>query len=307
MGKIKIAFSDFWKGFEAQDNWFFRFLSAHFEIELSDTPDFLIYSCSSHKHLDFDGIKIFYTPENVRPNFWECDYALGFDFLDRPNYLRLPLYVIWDGLEPKWLIKQQSFTHVDMAEKTKFCSLIISNGKAKERIEFFKQLSAYMHVDSGGKFLNNIGGPVEHKMEFLRPYKFNIAFENSSYPGYVTEKIYQPMFTNTIPIYWGSPRIAEDFNPKSFINCHDFSSWAQVIERELELHQDEEKYLKMLNEPWLYQNKLNNWMQETRLVDFFRMIFQTTKKPVSKSWKKPIGIIERKRQSLLKKLRPKFR
>ena len=40
--------------------------------------------------------------------------------------------------------------------------------------------------------------------QLFKKYKFNICFENSSTPGYVTEKIIQSMYVNSIPIYWGT-------------------------------------------------------------------------------------------------------
>lgn len=308
MIKIKIAFSDFWRDFNSEDNWFFRFLSERFPVELSESPDYLIYSCGGHEHRNFSGIKIFFAGENVRPNFWECDYALGFDFLERSNYLRLPLYVIWDGLNPKDLIQPPSFpTTQILQDKPNFCCMVVSNGIAKERINFFQLLSQYKKVDSGGRYMNNIGGPVSDKMEFLSAYKFTIAFENSSYPGYVTEKIYQPMFTQTIPIYWGSPRIAEEFNPKSFINCHEFPSWEAVLDRIMEIDQNDALYLEMIREPWLPNNQLNQWMENERLFHFFSTIFFTKKRPVSTTWKKQIGTLERKRRSIISRFKKKLR
>lgn len=38
----------------------------------------------------------------------------------------------------------------------------------------------------------------------MRRYKFTIAFENQSYPGYVTEKIADALMAGTVPIYWGA-------------------------------------------------------------------------------------------------------
>ena len=32
------------------------------------------------------------------------------------------------------------------------------------------------------------------------------------------------MSVNSIPIYWGNPKIDQHFNPKSFINAHDYIS-----------------------------------------------------------------------------------
>lgn len=49
-------------------------------------------------------------------------------------------------------------------------------------------LSQYKLVDSGGRHRNNVGGLVKDKYEFDLSYKFSIAFENSSYQEYLTEK-----------------------------------------------------------------------------------------------------------------------
>ncbi len=269
MRKIKLAFSDFWKDFNPKDNWFYIFLSIHFEIELSEEPDFLIYSSYGHQYLKYDCYRIFYTAENVRPNFLECDFALSFDHIGRENHFRLPLYGIWDGLEPSDLISaKQDFVEI-LKKKNSFCCMLVSNDKAKDRIRFFHKLSEYKKVDSGGRFLNNIGAPVDDKFKFLEPYKFTVAFENSSHPGYVTEKVYQPMFKNTIPIYWGSATVNQDFNTKSFINWHDYKSDEAVIKRIIELDQNDDLYLKMLSEPWFNDNQVNEFVNRKNIKLFF--------------------------------------
>ena len=55
-------------------------------------------------------------------------------------------------------------------------------------------------------------------MDFIKDYKFVISFENSSYPGYTTQKLIEPMLVNSSPIYWGNKSVGKDFNTKSFIN-----------------------------------------------------------------------------------------
>jgi hypothetical protein len=102
--------------------------------------------------------------------------------------------------------------------KQKFCCMVVSNAHAKERIRFFEQLSKYKKVDSGGRFLNNIGRSIDEKMEFIKDYRFVISFENSSSPGYTTEKLIEPMLVNSVPIYWGDPEVGRYFNTKIFVN-----------------------------------------------------------------------------------------
>ena len=73
----------------------------------------------------------------------------------------------------------------------KFCSMVVSNAQVSNPIRerFFRLLSEYKQVDSGGRLWNNVGGPVADKQKFIGGYKFNIAFENSAVLGYTTEKI----------------------------------------------------------------------------------------------------------------------
>ena len=74
-------------------------------------------------------------------------------------------------------------------QRKNFCNFVVSNDYSNERNEFFARLNAHRPVDSGGGYMNNIGGPVTDKLAFQRGYKFSIAYENSRGPGYCTEKI----------------------------------------------------------------------------------------------------------------------
>ena len=87
-----------------------------------------------------------------------------------------------------------------------------------------EKLSKYKRVDSGGRHLNNIGGPVDDKLEFQKDYKFSIAFENSAFPGYLTEKLPEAVIAQTLPIYWGDKLVHRDFNTARFLNYPDFGS-----------------------------------------------------------------------------------
>jgi hypothetical protein len=151
-------------------------------------------------------------------------------------------------------------------------------------VEFFRRLSRYKRVDSGGKAFNNIGGPLPHwmaKLEFLRTCKFNIAFENNSLPGYTTEKIVEAMQARCLPIYWGNPRIQEEFNPKSFLNYFDFPNEEALIDRIIELDRDDAKYLEVLRQPYFHNNQPNEFFSQKRLLDFFERILTTPIRPVS--------------------------
>src|SRR6185295_15504254 len=109
--------------------------------------------------------------------------------------------------------------------------------------------------------LNNVGFNVPliagAKTEFLKAYKFNIAFENASVPGYTTEKLVEPMAARCLPIYWGNPRIGEEFNSGSFLNYYDFPSEERLVEEIIALDQDDTRYLLKLQQPNFHNNTPN--------------------------------------------------
>lgn len=248
---VKIKFVDFYTGFNKQDNEFLHILQRYFKVVQCDDPDYIIYSDLGNEHLKYDCIRIFFTGECHTPDFNECDYAIGFDRLQfGDRYARIPLYnILQYKKDYQSLRKRSKYTKEDMKDRN-FCSFVVSNCFAQDkRAGFFKLLSQYKPVASGGRYMNNIGGAVRDKHEFLKQYKFNIAFENCSYDGYATEKIMEAFAAGVVPIYYGDPRIAEDFNPKAFVNAHDFPSFEAMIECIKKIDNDDELYLSMLNEP----------------------------------------------------------
>ncbi|MGM0900329.1 MAG: glycosyltransferase family 10 domain-containing protein [Bacillota bacterium] len=275
--KIKINFTDFWGGFDKSNNIFTNLLKEKYDVIISDDPDYLFYSCFGHDFWHYDHcVKIFYTGENRRPKFYECDYAIGFDYLpNNDRYIRFPLYFLYteDFMLAK---KKHLISENEIEDKVLFCNFIYSNGKAhKDREFFFDLLSKYKSVDSGGKFRNNIGYRVNNKLEFQKKYKFSIAFENDTTEGYTTEKIIQAFAAQTIPIYWGNPAISKEFNSNAFINCHDFHSFEDVVKRIEEIDHDKELFRKILKEP-IYSEDINqDEIVKKQLLKFLSSIFDT--------------------------------
>lgn len=248
--KIRIAFVDFWDGFVPEESLFYRLLQTRYDVELSGNPDFLFCSTFGEKHLRYDCVKIFFTGENQAPDFNLFDYALGFDRIEfGDRYLRFPVYRLYEdacvAMDSRPLRADDA-----LAGKKAFCSFVYSNNLASSaREEFFTKLSCYKEVSSGGRFRNNIGGPVSDKMEFLARHKFDIAFENCSHPGYVTEKLVQAFAAGTVPVYWGAPDVTLDFNPDAFVNCMDYPSLDAVVERVKEIDADDSLWLAMVKAP----------------------------------------------------------
>ncbi|WP_147381213.1 glycosyltransferase family 10 domain-containing protein [Parabacteroides sp. AM08-6] len=267
MKKIKINFVDFWDGFNCFDNYFVNILTCYYDVEIDAKPDYLFYSVFGDNHLEYKNcIKIYYTGENDFPDFNFCDYAIGFQYFTfEDRSFRYPEYLLYEGYN-KLMDKEKTIDK--LLSNRKFCNFVYSNSKyaIPLREKFFHQLSKYKKVDSGGRLLNNVGGPVQNKLDFIKDYKFTIAFENSSLSGYTTEKLMEPMVVNSLPIYWGNPNVHLDFNVASIINLQSFSSFEEAIEEIVRLDNDDDAYLQKLSQPWLTQDQAEkNWEKELAL------------------------------------------
>lgn len=269
--KLKIKFVDFNVGATAI-KVFLSWLEERYAVELSDEPEWLVYSVFGNEHLKYNNcVKIFFTGENQTPDFNLCDYAIGFEYMEfGDRYIRFPLWALYpldtDAMQTKHI-------GVNINEKTDFCSFVVSNPHGNEmRGRFMDLLSQYKPAHSGGRWRNNVGGPVEDKLAFQRTHKFSMAFENTAYPGYTTEKIVQSFAAQTIPIYWGDPRIAETFNTDAFINCNDYPNWESIIERVKEIDQDDALWQKIMETPALKDPNTATHLR-TELQQFLYHIF----------------------------------
>lgn len=291
MKKIHIDFSDFGFNWDKTEIYLYKVLAERFDLRLSDQPDFLVYCCGGDTHRLHTGVKIFFSGESDMPDFRECDYSVASVKLDDPRHLQCPHYVHYG--QPEQIIKKDDDAEKILAAKTKFCSFVVAGYNPRKngnRVEFFQKLSKYKKVDSGGRKFNNIGGPIppgsQAKIDFLRPYKFNIAFENRSLLGYTTEKIFEPMIARCLPIYWGNPEINAEFNPRSFLNRADFASDEALIEKIIELDNDDEKYLEYLRQPYFHNDTPNLYFSRDRILDFFEKVFSQKTTPVAQSHRK---------------------
>jgi hypothetical protein len=299
MADLRVNFVDFWPNFIKDDNYFYHLLKREYDVVIDEhQPDILFHSVDYAKrqeHLRFNNgktIKVFYTGECVRPDFTQTHYAFCFDYSDDQRIYRLPLWVLFinwfnirhsDDRDISYLhsiddLLAPKNTANIMKQKTKFCSFIASAPRGK-RLEFVPKIQKYKHIDCAGKLHNNMPvipgrGDQKEKIKFLEPYKFNISFENESYLGYVTEKIVHSMFSGSIPIYWGSPRVHEEFNNESFINAMDYKSDEELIADILKVDRDKELYIHMLSQPWFKHNTIPEYALPNNVLGFIKRILR---------------------------------
>lgn len=298
--KIKVLFLDMPSEFKLNDNFIIDLLAERYEIDIVEEPDFLFYSAFGFHHFSKKYqrcVKIFLAGEPVIPNFNDCDYAIGYVNMEFGHrYFRAAS--VLSGITGKSISKDiQDRSDVDnRLLDRKFCNFIYSNATngqgAALRMQFCKALMRYKRVDCPGEVLHNMtaneleqrycvgtNGVMqvdsnlwqESKIIFQSKYKFSIAFENTKLDGFFTEKILDPFYAKSIPIYWGSEEITKEFNPKAFINCADFGcDFQRVINRVITLDQDNEQYMQMLREKPLCDNF--DFENQEKLKDFLYRI-----------------------------------
>ena len=261
---MKLSFLDFWPNFLPHNNFIYHLIKSvkeDVEVVTPDKADLIIYSCFGSQHKRYSCKKIFFTGENKRPNFNECDYSISFDFDDYGGKnIRIPLwyyYIDWFNVgtygDPNYLIpvdylyEPNEFTK---KEKKGFCSTVYSN-PVGIRNEFVTKLNNYNKVDCFGKIggFNQLGEGEKIKMGTISNYKFNICFENSIYPGYYTEKILHAKIAGCIPIYYSDNDMSIDFNNKCCLNLYDFDGYGELIEKVIGIDKNEKLYKSIFNEP----------------------------------------------------------
>lgn len=223
--------------------------------------------------------KIHFTGENTQPVIEPSVFLnLGYphaDFVDE-RYIRLPLWMLeidWFGADaerinnPKPLPLDRCFKVYpdEISEKKRFCAFVVTNPCNPIRNNAFHWLSQYKKVDSAGRLFNNIGdeifaglgggGGELKKHEFLKKYKFCLAYENASSQGYTTEKLLHAKVAGCIPIYWGDPKVERDFDTKGFLDARNFTSPEELIEAVRKIDENPMEYLRMFAVPALDEYK----------------------------------------------------
>jgi hypothetical protein len=95
-------------------------------------------------------------------------------------------------------------------------------------------------------------GKLNSKFDVLGEYKFCFCFENiTGINGYISEKIFDCFFSNTIPIYIGAENITDYIPKNAFIDFRDFRSINDLYQ-----------YLESMDEDtyYLYHKNINSYL-----------------------------------------------
>ena len=294
---VKVKFVGFWQNFVPETTFIYSIINKFYNIEFSDEPDYIICAPfpdnngSFYPYCAYPQIRIMDSGENYIPDFNLVDYAISpypIDFSDRHCYFPQCLKNSSGLLDPLFN-KNRNYPETILDEKPYFANFIASHeSEGNIRGDFFKKLCEYKRVESPGSYLNNMDGNTGvsrkngSKSDLQKKCKFTLCFESTKHEGFVTEKISDAFCADTIPVYYGSDEAKNIFNPKSFIHCSDYESFDKVIEKIIELDNDDEKYLEMLRQPIFNDDDYyNKKMAEAEA--FVKNIFS---QPVEKAYRR---------------------
>lgn len=264
---LRVSFINMWPGFTIDELPMIKEIIEESGKEIvidHKNYDLIVDSVFGEKKIsNKNSVKIFFTGESVRPNPDNYDIAIGFDYIDHPNYIRIPLYYMYFSNEISTEYKRPKCN----PNKPHFTCFLVTNGiedpekfdGCVARNKFFYKLSSYKRVRSGGKYLNNESRvvPKENTRAWLSECKFVIAYENRTYEGYVTEKPFQAYLAGTIPIYYADKSYVNDINPNSVIFAKDYSE-EELYNYIISVDQDDEKYCEIYNNS-IVPTPLNNY------------------------------------------------
>ena len=71
-------------------------------------------------------------------------------------------------------------------------------------------------------------GPVDDKHEAMSRYRFAICYENMILDGWITEKLFDCLYSGVVPIYLGAPDVGDAVDPNCYIDARRFANYGEM-------------------------------------------------------------------------------
>ena len=157
------------------------------------------------------------------------------------------IFVPYQGFESK--VKARHKMRNYAKEKTGLVAWAVSNCRSKLRLDYVLQLQRYVSVTVYGK-CNCYFEKRRYCKHFnedcnmeLSKYKFYLAFENSFCDDYVTEKYWERIQQDVVPVVMGS-NYDGLVVPGSYIDVNDFGSIRELADYLIYLDRNDDEYNK---------------------------------------------------------------
>ena len=262
---IKIAFEGFWGDFTPRTISFFSYLLDNEFIKIDkENPEIIIYG-DDYKKIKKDSIpRLLFTVENRPFNDWNFKYTMSFRRKRKNNFFFLNLfyYPFFQDFVTNKVSNQLS--ELQNKSKKKYINFLYSSPNGSLRNQYFDFLNVNnINVDSLGLWMNNKKTientkltRQQNKIINISQYKYTIAFENSYNHEYISEKIWEPLIVNSIPIYHGGESVFKIFNKKKIIYVKNKYDFNKSLNRIKDIDANQNFYEDFLNENIFINNNL---------------------------------------------------
>ena len=249
--------------------WFTRFIKHKFPHE--DFKINIFGPFEEHNTLTspMEGKKVFYSAEDLHMRsdaglnemrekygvyaLEYVDFSMGYDIIDNPKYLRFPYWLM--RLFKPDITEEQIENAVDYWNnvnypKTEEVINISTHDHWKARAYIAKDVEKLVNITYAGKWRNNTRELWDKynndKIHFTKKFKFSLCPENLFNDAYVTEKVFESIRADCIPLYAGGGNYLEPevLNPKVIVRWSDDMSAdnSDTIELFKNLLTDEKSY-----------------------------------------------------------------
>lgn len=168
---------------------------------------------------------------------WTATYMIDSDILLTPIFKRI---------SRTKTLEQVSDTQI-FQKKSKYIAWFVSNCKtASRREDFVNELNKYVAVDVFGDCGLNKCLPklsVKCYEAIGSKYWYYLAFENSFCKDYVTEKLFNILPYNIIPVVFGGADYGTILPNNSYIDAQSFKTPLDLADYLINLSKDEKKYM----------------------------------------------------------------
>ena len=266
-----IRFYNWWD--EPYENlWFYRFVKHHAILPNDKVLNFVSVFGKKEVAKLIDGSVVFFSGENIH-DVDHCEYAdyllsdktakfaIGFDMMDEPNYLRFPLWIPFlfapDADDKAIRTRCEQMRHQIIGYKKKFAALVARYDWSGTRSQIYDAIKHIAQIGCPSKVHHNDDDLKskygDNKIAYLKQFAFNICPENSNSFGYVTEKVFEAIAAGCIPIYWGSYNMPEP----DILNQDAIIKW--------NMHGDNSANIALIEDLYTHPDRLQEFMAQPRL------------------------------------------
>ena len=295
---MKLFVYGFWDGFIDKKNpvdiYFFidlfkKVFETDIEIGNFEESDILletIFEPNTYLYSKKWKYSFLFSGESRLNNYYKDYTCVLYGEKNHDNIINVPLFIPILYCSKQMDIINEKKNNQNIPKKN-ICA-IISNSRGNEINFFLDELEKKIHIDYGGSYKNNTQliksqYNTEEFIDFVSQYKFVITMENSRGDTYITEKILHGFNAGNIPVYWGSLNISDYFNEERFINLNDISNTENVINKIVEIINNDDKYIEIVNK-YVYNNNKLDRNVDSIVSDIKNLIFDRPYKLITKTF-----------------------